>query len=159
MKKYFAAIVYFSMVSMIFAGWSKNPTKSIELAKKQNKFVFLNFTGKKWCGYCIKLEKEIFKKKEFKSYAKSDLVLVELDFPSGGKKPKKGFRELANKYKVTGFPTIIILDPNGEKIGQTGYKKCSPEDYVKSLKKIIDPHKKKFEEAAEKSSKKKKKRK
>ena len=50
-------------------------------AKTEKKLVLLDFTGSDWCGWCIKLDKEVFSKPEFQDYAKKNLVLVELDFP------------------------------------------------------------------------------
>ena len=50
-------------------------------AKKENKLVLMNFTGSDWCGWCKKLQKEVFSTKEFEQYAKDNVVLVEIDFP------------------------------------------------------------------------------
>ncbi len=148
MKRLFVLIAICFFTTPAFAKWEKNYDKALKLAKSKNKFVLLDFTGSKWCGYCIKLEKNVFKKKAFKAYAKSDLICVELDFPSNGK-AKKGLKELAKKYKVTGYPTLVILDPEGNQIGRAGYEDMSAEKYVEHLKKIIEPHKKKFEEESQ----------
>ena len=43
--------------------------------------VLMDFTGSDWCGWCIKMDKEIFSTPEFQKYAQANLVLVELDFP------------------------------------------------------------------------------
>ena len=144
MKHFTTFLIFCCLSGSIFAGWSKNYEKSLKLAKSQNKFILLDFTGSKWCGYCIKLEKNVFKKRVFKQYAKTNLICVELDFPRG-KAPKRGLNELAQKYKVRGYPTIIILDPEGKQVGRTGYKSISAEKYVEHLQKIIEPHKKKLE--------------
>src|SRR5689334_20082390 len=55
-------------------------------ARKENKLVLINFTGSDWCGWCKKLQKEVFSTKEFEQYAKDNVVLVEIDFPD--KKPQ-----------------------------------------------------------------------
>jgi protein disulfide-isomerase len=34
-----------------------------------------------WCGWCIRLDKEVFSQPEFVDYAKENVVLVKLDFP------------------------------------------------------------------------------
>ena len=54
-------------------------------AKAEKKLVMLDFTGSDWCGWCIKLHKEVFSQPEFAEYAKDNLVLVEVDFPRAKK--------------------------------------------------------------------------
>ena len=120
--------------------WETDFTKASEAAKKDNKYMLLDFTGSDWCGWCMKLDKEVFKKTEFKDYAKQNLVLVTLDFPHSkpqSKKIKDQNKELAAKYKIQGYPSIIILSPEGELVGQTGYQEGGPEKYVEHLKSII----------------------
>ena len=79
-------------------------------AKKENKLVLMNFTGSDWCGWCKKLQKEVFSTKEFEQYAKDNVVLVEVDFPD--KKPQTQQLKAANealqgKFKAEGYPTIV----------------------------------------------------
>ena len=63
------------------AKWMDDYEAAVKLAKAENKLLLLDFTGSDWCGWCIKLKKEIFDQKEFVAYAEENLVLVELDFP------------------------------------------------------------------------------
>lgn len=109
-------------------------------AAAENKPMLLDFTGSDWCGWCIKLDKEVFSQEAFKAYADESLVLVELDFPS--KKPisdelKAQNEALAEKYGIRGFPTIVILSPEGELIDTTGYRRGGAEAYVEHLKEIV----------------------
>lgn len=107
--------------------WHTKPAKAMAAAKKAKAPVFMLFTGKGWCGFCVKLEKKILGEKKFKAWAKKNkLVLVELDFPNtkNGKYSKKVMAEryaLAKKYGVSGFPTIVMLDHNGKVLGKHGY--------------------------------------
>lgn len=41
--------------------WQTDMNKAIELAQKSKKPLFLFFTGSDWCGWCIRLQKEVFK--------------------------------------------------------------------------------------------------
>ena len=78
--------------------------------------MLLNFTGSDWCSWCKKLDAEVFSKKEFSDYAKKNLVLVEVDFPAQKKLAAalvKANDALKDKYKITGFPTLIVLKPDG----------------------------------------------
>src|SRR5213083_3508571 len=63
------------------AQWLTDLPKAQAKAKEEKKLVMLDFTGSDWCGWCIKLNKEVFSKPEFAEYAKKNLVLVEVDFP------------------------------------------------------------------------------
>ena len=81
-----AATVSFAFGS---EGWMTNWEEAKAKAKAENKPILINLTGSDWCGWCIKLDKEVFSKKEFKDYAKENLVLVELDFPQGKRQSKK----------------------------------------------------------------------
>src|ERR1700761_8394613 len=90
-------------------GWSEDSPKSLADAKAGNKLVLLDFTGSDWCPWCIKMDKEVFEKPEFKEYAHQNLVLVEVDFPNAKKLTahvKKQNDELKEQFKVSGYPTL-----------------------------------------------------
>ena len=109
-------------------------------AKAENKPMLLDFTGSDWCGWCIKLDKEVFGEAAFKDYAAAELVLVELDFPEGkgqSAELKAQNEALAKQYGVLGFPTILVLSPDGELIEKTGYQRGGPEAYVEHIKGIL----------------------
>jgi len=105
--------------------------------------MLLDFTGSDWCGWCIKLNNEVFNKSDFKDYARKNLILVEVDFPRK-KKQKKTLEnqnaDLALKYGIRGYPTIIILAPDGTFVAKTGYKRGGAEKYVAHLEKLIDKY-------------------
>ena len=119
--------------------WQTDLPKAQAQAKAEKKLVMLDFTGSDWCGWCIKLHKEVFSQKEFIDYAKANLVLVEVDFPNKKKQPeelKRANNALQQKYGIEGYPTIIMLDSDGKKIGQLGYQKGGPKAFIESLEKI-----------------------
>src|SRR3954452_1427550 len=83
-------------------GWIDDLEKAKAQAKAENKKILLDFTGSDWCGWCKKLDAEVFSQPEFKEYAAKKLVLVELDFPRSFKLPdatKKQNDALAAEYK------------------------------------------------------------
>ena len=109
-------------------------------AAAEQKPLLLDFTGSDWCGWCIKLDKEVFSQKVFKEFAADNLVLVELDFPRGEEQSedlKAQNKALAEKYGIRGFPTILVLSPEGELIEKTGYQRGGPEAYVAHIKEIL----------------------
>jgi thioredoxin-related protein len=135
-------------------GWKTDFQKAAKEAKESGKYMLLDFSGSDWCGWCIRLDQEVFSKKEFKEYAEENLVRVLLDFPRRkpqGKELKQQNRALMKKYGVRGFPTIIVLSPTGQLVGRTGYRAGGPEKYVEHLKGIIEAHKAKVKEAEKKA--------
>src|SRR5213594_730237 len=85
--------------------WLTDLPKAQAKAKEEKKLVLMDFTGSDWCGFCIKLNKEVFSKPEFQEYAKKNLVLVEVDFPTKKElsaELKKANAALKQKYGVNG---------------------------------------------------------
>jgi thioredoxin-related protein len=121
------------------SGWETDLKKAQEQAKSGNKLVFLNFTGSDWCGWCIRLDKDIFSKPAFKEYANKNLVLTEIDFPrrkSQSPDLKKQNQELAEQFQIQGFPTIIVLNGSGRKVWRyDGYFPEGPEAFIAELEK------------------------
>lgn len=138
--------IAFGMISGLFAEvtWLTNYEKAVEAAKKDQKPILMLFTGSDWCGYCMKFAKEFFSQKAFEKFANEDIVLLEVDSPKYKKLDPAIVAQnnkLAKKYGVEGFPTIFIVDANGDTIVQTGYgefiKAKSAENYIKTLKEKI----------------------
>ena len=116
--------------------WMTDVTKATELAKKDSKLVMLDFTGSDWCGWCIKLDKEVFSTPEFKEYAAKNLVLVEVDFPHKkvlSAELTKANQSLQKKYKIQGYPTIIVLNAEGKQVGELGYGPGGPKPFIEKL--------------------------
>ena len=121
--------------------WMTDLAKAQAKAKAEKKMVLADFTGSDWCPPCKALHKNVLSSPEFLSYAKDNLVLVEIDFPRS--KPqsaelKKANKELAKKHSIEGYPTVIVFDSNGQELSKdVGYDgKVSAADYVAKLKKL-----------------------
>ncbi len=117
-------------------GWSENFAKASEQAKAEKKLLLIDFTGSDWCGWCIKLDKEVFTKPEFEEYAKKNLVLVEADFPRKNEQTaevKEQNDKLQKEYKVKGYPTIVVLNAEGKKVGELGYQPGGPAAFIAEL--------------------------
>ena len=136
-----SCLLFFMMAGVTFAGdWETDFEKAQAKAEKEGKPMLVDFTGSDWCGWCIKLDEEVFSKKEFQKWAAENVVLVKLDFPKRTKqssKLKKQNAELAKKYEVRGFPTILFLDAKGKVIGKSGYMAGGPSAWTKSADSII----------------------
>jgi thioredoxin-related protein len=130
------AVTAFWQASAAESIWLTDLTKAQAQAKAENKIVLIDFTGSDWCGWCIKLKKEVLDTPEFKEYAAKNLVLVELDFPRN--KPqtadqKKANAELSKKYNIEGYPTLVLLDKEGKEVGRLGYVKGGPKAFIEKL--------------------------
>lgn len=84
----------------------------------------------------------MFPTAEFKDYAKKHFILVEADFPHS--KPqsenlKKSNEAMKAKYKVSGYPTLVIADSEGKKLGEkVGYPPGSgPKAVIADLNKFL----------------------
>ncbi|MFC2084850.1 thioredoxin family protein [Bacteroidota bacterium] len=120
--------------------WHENLESAIELAKEEDRYILMNFTGSDWCIWCKRLSGEVFVKEQFTDYASKNLVLVKIDFPRSieqSSETKTYNNGLAYKYGVRGFPSIILLDSKGKLIAKTGYQPGGPENYIKHLKKLF----------------------
>jgi len=139
MKKLMAFVAALCVGVSVFAsdGWMTDMDKAMKLSQKSGKPILADFSGSDWCGWCMKLDKEVFSQKIFKDFAKDNLILVLIDFPRAKpmtKELKKQNRELAKKYKIRGYPTVLLLDSKGKVLLQTGYQRGGPQKYVDSLK-------------------------
>ncbi|PKN71366.1 MAG: thioredoxin [Candidatus Cloacimonetes bacterium HGW-Cloacimonetes-3] len=120
--------------------WITNYDESLKLAKSLNRPVLVNFTGSDWCSWCIKLSKEVFTEEVFLKYAKENLVLLKLDFPKSiaqTPEEKAANDKLSKQFKITGFPTIILLSPEGTELARTGYQPGGANAYVAHLKSLL----------------------
>jgi protein disulfide-isomerase len=120
--------------------WETNVTKAMEISKETQKPLLLFFTGSDWCGWCIRLQKEVLRTPEFAAWAKENVVLVELDYPRKAPQTadiKKQNNELQMAFGIQGFPTIILANAitkdgkvNFEGIGSTGYVAGGPSAWL-----------------------------
>ena len=118
-------------------GWTDDFEAAKRQAAAENKLLLVDFSGSDWCGWCKKLDKEVFAKPEFLKGVKKDFVLVMIDSPRDksllSEKAAKQNPELQRQYKISGYPTVLILDAEGEVLEQTGYREGGPKKYVKYL--------------------------
>ena len=125
------------------ATWLTDVNKAEAQAKTDKKLVLLDFTGSDWCSWCKKFKADVLDQSDFNDYAAKNLVLVELDFPHN--KPqsaelKQANQALAQKYKVDGYPTFVILDAEGKELGrQVGYLRGGPKAFIEKLDKLRKP--------------------
>lgn len=143
MKKLATFVFALCLGLSVFAsgkGWMTDMDAAMKLSAKTGKPILADFSGSDWCGWCVKLDREVFSKKAFKDFAKDNLILVLLDFPRSkpmSAKLKKQNAALAAKYGIRSYPTVLLLDSKGKVIVKTGYRRGGPQGYITFLKSKI----------------------
>ena len=127
--------------------WHTDINKAVELSRKEQKPLFLFFTGSDWCGWCIRLQNEVFKKPEFIQWAKEKVILVELDFPRRTPQSdalRQQNMQLQQVFQVRGYPSVYFVKPttvdgktNFDQLGQTGYVAGGPENWLSGANEMI----------------------
>lgn len=132
-------VMFVSVSTTMAQEWQTDINVAKEIATKESKPIILVFQGSDWCAPCIKLDREIWSTEAFKKYAKDNYVMLKADFPRRKKnklseKQTKANALLAEKYNKQGFfPFVVVLDSNGKVLGESSYKKTTPENYIKEL--------------------------
>jgi thiol-disulfide isomerase/thioredoxin len=113
--------------------WHTDLMKVYEISKKAKKPVFAFFTGSDWCGWCKKLQADVFAKPEFISWAQKNVILLELDYPRFKQLPpelQQQNQSLQQTFQIAGYPTIWMFNLtkidtsnkfNIDAIGNLGY--------------------------------------
>ena len=128
--------------------WYTDVSLASQAAATENKPMLLFFTGSDWCGWCIRLQNEVFHSDKFTQWSKENVVLVELDFPRRKQLPQ----ELQNQnntlqqiFQVQGFPTVHFVTPeiktdgtvNFKPIGQSGYLAGGPDAWIANANSLL----------------------
>ena len=120
--------------------WHTDFDKALQIAQSLDRPVLINFTGSDWCSWCVKIKEDIFNSDTFENWARERVILVELDFPQ--RKPqmpavKRRNQEIAARFNVRGYPTVLLLSPTGEVLGPKLAYKDSPADWIASAEQIL----------------------
>lgn len=140
--------------------WHTDLMKVHDLSEKSKKPIFAFFTGSDWCGWCIKLQRNVFDKPEFVAWAKKNVILLELDFPRTKQLPPALVQQNASMqqaFNVSGYPTVWIFKTikndkdkkfSIDSYGSTGYPAGAEPGkeevkFIEDLNKIIEEKTKK----------------
>jgi len=121
------------------AQWTTDYSAGLAAARTGNRPVFLFFTGSDWCGWCQRLDAEVLSTPEFGSFANENLVLVKIDFPRRTPLPEAqqaANQNLATQFRVEGFPTVVIVNADGQTLGRVGYTPGGPPAFIERLRQI-----------------------
>lgn len=102
------------------ADWQTDLPAACRQAEKENKLVLIDFTGSDWCSACVRLRRTVLDTPSFREFADSRFVLLEVDLPlkkSLNPELQRRNEEIANHYGVAGFPTLMVINPQGQVMG------------------------------------------
>lgn len=100
-------------------------------AKAENKLVYLDcYTT--WCGPCKWMAKNIFTKDSVADFYNSKFVNVEIDMEKGEGK------DLAKKYGIRAYPTMLYVNANGEVMHRT-CGSCGADKFIQNGMAALDP--------------------
>lgn len=106
----------------------------LDKAKKENKLVFLDAFAS-WCGPCKLLERNVFPQKEVGEFYNKNFINSRFDMEKG-----EG-RDIARKYGINSYPSLLFLNGNGEVVFRgKGYMEVS--GFLAMGKDVLNPENK-----------------
>ena len=121
--------------------WTQDYAAATNAAKTSGKPVMLNFTGSDWCGWCMLMDRQVFSQQEWKDWAEGKIYLVKLDVPNNDDLVPEEYRArnlaLQEEYGVDGYPTYVVLDAAGKRLGELGASRnAKPAKFIADLAKL-----------------------
>lgn len=122
--------------------WLDSFASAQEESKSKSKPILILFTGGQWCPACVKLEKEVLSKPEFLDGVKDKFVFLKANFPTYDESAIKSspYYSLMEKYSVSVFPTLIVVDSEGKHLFTISYKAATAQTYATELSTKLDFH-------------------
>jgi len=127
--------------------WYTDVKEASAVSIKTKKPLLLFFTGSDWCGWCMKLQKEVFVQPDFAKWAKENVVLVELDYPKRKQltpELTKQNNEIGQMFGIRGYPTVWLVNSSNskdqlafERLGSTGYVAGGPQKWIEGANAIL----------------------
>lgn len=112
--------------------WIANYQDAVRQAQATSKPILILFTGTGWCPACMKLEREVLKNPQFAQAVGDKFIFVRADFGPGGMGNSPN-SSLLSRYNVDSFPTMIVVDANGQRLFNIDYKMGGPEAYIRDI--------------------------
>ncbi|PCJ56209.1 MAG: hypothetical protein COA79_19335 [Planctomycetota bacterium] len=117
--------------------WLTNFKTALSNSKKEDKPVFILFTGKDWCPPCKALEETILRKDKFLNYSKKNIILLELDFPQDSAVNPEN-EAISKQYGIKGFPTMLLVNHKGEPFQKFSYSNQTEKVFIDDLSNSIN---------------------
>jgi len=139
-KHGFGVLALVALASTAWAGgsgWQSDLEKAIQKAAKAERPLLVEFTDK---DASEKINKQVFYTAKFKSWAKKRVILVEIDYSKRvSRKLGEQYAELKTKYKIETFPTVLLLDAEGNQVGKFEFTDgMEPEKWIESADELVE---------------------
>ena len=121
-------------------GWTTDLDAALKEAQNSNKKVLILFTGSDWCYWCVRLKNNVLNKEEFTRFAQKNLIPVYFDFPNKKQIPAGQMtlqRQWQRKLQVNGYPTVVIVDGKGNKLGVLSGGGYTVNKFIAEISRII----------------------
>lgn len=116
--------------------WIEDYRLALAIAAQTGRDILMSFTSLDSSEWSQRLDREIYQQEAFKDYARKNLVLLKIDFPKKTPQSDKiaeQNRLLAEAHNIRGYPTVVFINPRGQKFGQARYMKGGPKAFLQSL--------------------------
>ena len=117
-----------------------NFPRAAALARSTRRPLLLAFIGTDWSISSLKLDREVFDQADFADDSKYNFVLCKIHFYQTRERSPETARqneELATKFDVRDFPTVVVLSPDGREIGRLGYIAGGVPAFAAAVKAVI----------------------
>jgi thioredoxin-related protein len=95
----------------------RNWDRGLEEARSSGRPVLVDIYTQ-WCGWCRRMEADVYTRPEVRDYLSRKFVTVKIDAeaPDPARYEGRAFtsRSLAARFGVNGYPTTIFLSPDGD---------------------------------------------
>jgi thiol:disulfide interchange protein DsbD len=94
--------------------WESSLASAIKVAGMTGKRILVDFTAT-WCGPCKTMDDLVFSSKAVVDAGAQNTVFVKVDADAQ--------RDIIKKYKVSAYPTLVVLDASGKELKRVlGYQ-------------------------------------
>lgn len=114
--------------------WMTHDEEGFQKAVTENKPIFMDFFAT-WCVPCLEMEKTTFSQPEIQNFLKENFIPIKINCTEETPQCKR----LVDKYGIIGWPTMLVLNPQGEVIEKIVGETLPPEMFKERLSRVIFP--------------------
>lgn len=115
--------------------WLNSYSDAVSSSQSTSKPIVILFTGTSWCPACMKLERDVIANPEFIRAVGDKFVFLKAEFPDYSERAIKAspFKPLMDQYGVNQYPTMVVINANGQKLATVNYRNGAARSYADEL--------------------------